>query len=119
MREKVFGKSHSLENSLRESIFREDLFLYNCLQFVYCVGKLGAAASFALVWLITIELYPTNLRTQAIGTCSSIARVFGLGCPFVANLAVYWKPLPMLVSCSLYLIIESDFIYENIKIVPF
>ena len=25
-------KSYSLENSLRESIFREDLFLYNCLQ---------------------------------------------------------------------------------------
>ncbi len=31
---------------------------------VYCVGKLGASASFALVWLITIELYPTNMRTQ-------------------------------------------------------
>ena len=26
----VFGKSYSLENSIRESIFREDLFLYNC-----------------------------------------------------------------------------------------
>ena len=26
------GKIYSLENSLRESIFREDLFLYNCLQ---------------------------------------------------------------------------------------
>ena len=25
-------KSYSLENSLRESIFREDLFIYNCLQ---------------------------------------------------------------------------------------
>ena len=24
--------SYSLENSIRESIFREDLFLYNCLQ---------------------------------------------------------------------------------------
>ena len=24
-------KSYSLDNSLRESIFREDLFLYNCL----------------------------------------------------------------------------------------
>ena len=32
MREKVFVKSYSLENSPRESIFREDLFLYNCLQ---------------------------------------------------------------------------------------
>ena len=32
MREKVFGKSYSLDNSLRESIFREDLSIYNCLQ---------------------------------------------------------------------------------------
>ena len=30
--ENVFRKSYSLENSLRESIFREDLFLYNCPQ---------------------------------------------------------------------------------------
>ena len=37
---------------------------HEALLFVYCLGKLGAAASFALVWLITIELYPTNLRTQ-------------------------------------------------------
>ena len=29
IREKVLGKSYSLENSLRESVFREDLFLYN------------------------------------------------------------------------------------------
>ena len=29
LREKVFGNSYSLENSLRESIFREDLFSYN------------------------------------------------------------------------------------------
>ena len=34
------------------------------LLFVYCLGKLSAAASFVLVYLITIELYPTNLRTQ-------------------------------------------------------
>ena len=34
---------------------------------------------------------------QAIGVCSATARLFGLGCPFVGNLSVYWKPLPMLL----------------------
>ena len=34
---------------------------------------------------------------QAIGLCSASARIFGLGCPFVSNLAVYWKPLPMVL----------------------
>lgn len=48
-----------------------------------------------LVWLVTTELYPTNLRSQALGTCSTVARLFGIVCPFVANLAVIWKPLPM------------------------
>ena len=33
MRALVFGKPFSLENSLRESIFRKDLFLYNCPQY--------------------------------------------------------------------------------------
>ncbi len=64
---------------------------------VYLLGKCVVGACFQLVWLITTELYPTNLRGQAIGICSMLARVFGLVCPFVANLAVFWKPLPMLV----------------------
>ena len=46
---------------------------------------------------MTTELFPTNLRSQAIGFCSMVARIFGLVCPFVANLALFWKPLPMLV----------------------
>ena len=49
------------------------------------------------MWLVTSELYPTNLRSQALGICSTVARVFGLVCPFVANLAVLWPPLPMVV----------------------
>ena len=31
----ILSNSFSLENSIRESIFREDLFLYNCLQTNY------------------------------------------------------------------------------------
>ena len=50
-----------------------------------------------MVWLITAELYPTNLRSQAVGTCSTVARLFGLVAPFVARLAIHWKPLPMLI----------------------
>ena len=46
---------------------------------------------------MTVELYPTNLRSQAVGFCSMSARIFGLVVPFVANLAMFWKPLPMLV----------------------
>ena len=72
-------------------------------------------AAFLLVWLITAELYPTNLRSQAVGTCSTVARAFGLVAPFMARLAVYWKPLPMLVlgvpsiiaACLVYFMPET------------
>ena len=50
-----------------------------------------------MVYLVTAELFPTNLRAQSIGFCSMIARVFGLGASFVSNLGFIWSPLPSLV----------------------
>ena len=71
---------------------------YNiAITFFYLVGKCFSGTAFLLVWLITAELYPTNLRSQAVGTCSTVARMFGLVAPFVAQLATIWKPLPMLI----------------------
>ena len=63
----------------------------------FLIGKCFSGAGFLLIWLISAELYPTNLRSQAVGTCSTIARVFGLVAPFVAKLSEIWKPLPMLI----------------------
>ena len=84
----------------------------------FLIGKCFAGAAFLLVWLITAELYPTNLRSQAVGTCSTVARLFGLVAPFVARLAVYWKPLPMLIlgvpslfaACLAYFVPETKHI---------
>ena len=84
----------------------------------FLIGKCFSGAAFLLVWLITAELYPTNLRSQAVGTCSTVARLFGLVAPFVARLAVYWKPLPMLIlgvpslfaACLAYFVPETKHI---------
>ena len=61
------------------------------------IGKCASGCAFNLVWTITAELFPTNLRSQAVGFSSTFARIFGLLCPFIANLSIYWGPLPMLV----------------------
>ncbi len=38
----------------------------------YLIGKSSVGVAFVVVWLITNETYPTNLRTQALGICSTV-----------------------------------------------
>eukprot|EP00095_Tigriopus_kingsejongensis_P011966 maker-scaffold1191_size56271-snap-gene-0.16 protein:Tk11966 transcript:maker-scaffold1191_size56271-snap-gene-0.16-mRNA-1 annotation:"solute carrier family 22 protein" len=71
---------------------------YTTIVFIaYFGGKLGASLGFVMVYLITAELYPTNLRAQALGICSMFSRIFGMSAEFVTALAVVWQPLPMLI----------------------
>lgn len=41
---------------------------------IYSVGKFSAGTVSSICWLYTAELYPTNLRSQAIGFCSLVSR---------------------------------------------
>ena len=52
---------------------------------------------FSLVYLMTSELYPTNLRSQAVGFASTISRVFCLCAPFLGHFAKIWEPAPMVL----------------------
>ena len=54
-------------------------------------------SGFSMVYLITTELYPTNLRVQAVGLSSAITRIFCACAPFLGPLAKFWQPLPMLI----------------------
>ena len=40
----------------------------------YLVGKFCGSFSASICWLFTSELFPTNLRSQALGFCSMMAR---------------------------------------------
>ena len=51
------------------------------------IGKFGATASFAVVYLYTAELYPTQIRSTAIGMCSMMARIGGFAAPQVCVLS--------------------------------
>jgi OCT family organic cation transporter-like MFS transporter 4/5 len=63
----------------------------------FVVGNFACNLAFNLCWFLSPDFYPTNLRSQATGVSSTIARMFGLVAPFIANLGVYWQPLPMLI----------------------
>ena len=51
---------------------QEDLIILQV--FLSLVGKFGASACFAIVYVYTAELFPTIIRNTAIGACSTIAR---------------------------------------------
>ena len=74
---------------------------------MYVLANIVASVSFNLVYLMTCELYPTNLRSQAVGSASTISRVFCAVAPYLGLLAKICescRPLPMLVIGVLILI---------------
>ena len=60
-----------------------------------------SSASYAIVYQFTAELFPTAIRTTAVGNCSAIAR-FGAVFALLADaMADIWTPLPMVLMGAL------------------
>ena len=65
--------------------------------FISLIGKFMAAASFAIIYVYTGELYPTVLRSTATGLCSMFGRVGGVIALLSNSLAIYWRGAPIMV----------------------
>ncbi|CAK8691142.1 unnamed protein product [Clavelina lepadiformis] len=50
------------------------------------IGKLFASLSFGLIYSVTSEIFPTNVRTTALSMGSLAARVGGMASPFILQL---------------------------------
>ena len=46
-------------------------------------GKFSASGAFAIVFLYTAEMYPTEIRSTALGCCSMMGRLGGIAAPQV------------------------------------
>ncbi|KAJ8270608.1 hypothetical protein GJAV_G00117090 [Gymnothorax javanicus] len=60
-------------------------------------GKFAVAIAFGLIYLYSCELYPTVIRSLAVGTGSMICRVGSVVAPFCVYLADVWIHLPQLI----------------------
>ena len=67
--------------------------------FVFAVCARGAVfGAFAAIYAYTPEMYPTVIRSIALGTCGSISRIGGMATPFVSNLLTGISPyIPMII----------------------
>lgn len=64
------------------------------------LGKLCITGAFAVIYVLSAELFPTVVRTAGVGACSAVARVGTMVAPYVAKSAdlvdgVTGKVIPM------------------------
>ncbi|XP_067657418.1 organic cation transporter protein-like [Haliotis asinina] len=52
------------------------------------VGKFGASAAFAVVYVFSAEIFPTVVRQSGIGACSVFEGVGGMVAPYISDLGV-------------------------------
>ncbi|XP_041831695.1 solute carrier family 22 member 16 [Melanotaenia boesemani] len=69
------------------------------------IGKFAVAIAFGLIYLYTCELYPTIIRSLAVGSGSMVCRVGSVVAPFCVYLADVWIYLPQLIVGILAFII--------------
>ncbi|MBN3285540.1 S22AG protein, partial [Polyodon spathula] len=62
-------------------------------------GKFEIAIAFGLIYLYTCELYPTVIRSLAVGSGSMLCRVGSVVAPFCVYLASVWTFLPQASLC--------------------
>ncbi|XP_055898791.1 organic cation transporter protein-like [Biomphalaria glabrata] len=90
--------------------------------FLSSVGKFGASGGYATMFVMTAELFPTQLRNRMVGTCSMVARIAGMVSPYIADLGVIvggstGSALPFLVfgSCGIITAILTLFLPETLN----
>jgi len=64
---------------------------------VALVGRFGIAASFNMIFLYTTELFPTIVRSAALGSCSLVARIGGIAAPQIILFRRFHHSLPSLI----------------------
>nr|XP_006626391.1 PREDICTED: solute carrier family 22 member 16 [Lepisosteus oculatus] len=60
-------------------------------------GKFAIAIAFGLIYLYTCELYPTIVRSLAVGSGSMMCRIGSVVAPFCVYLSSVWTFLPQLI----------------------
>ena len=56
------------------------------------LGKLGITASFMTIYLVTGELYPTQIRSLAIGTIRAVTTIANIVSPYTRVLVSIRAP---------------------------
>uniref|UniRef100_A0A8C3W1H5 Solute carrier family 22 member 16 n=1 Tax=Catagonus wagneri TaxID=51154 RepID=A0A8C3W1H5_9CETA len=68
-----------------------------CFMVATMAGKFSIGAAFGLIYLYTAELYPTTVRSLAVGSGCMVSRVGSILAPFCVYLSSVWIFMPQLL----------------------
>ncbi|XP_060602443.1 organic anion transporter 3-like [Ruditapes philippinarum] len=68
------------------------------------VGKMGITGAFSSAYVVTPELYPTNMRNSGLGVASFMGKVGAMIAPFSRNVSEQVKWLPACIYAALCLV---------------
>lgn len=71
--------------------FVQDQWAKEVFRWLMFAGKFGVSGSFAVIWIYSAELFPTEIRGTALGVGSMAGRIGGICAPFINN---YWESIP-------------------------
>lgn len=71
---------------------------------VSVLGKGCIAASFALIYFFTSEIYPTAVRSSGLGICSTIGRLGGFLAPYVVDMNFMGDNTPVAICGAIALV---------------
>jgi len=75
-------------------------------------GKFAISGAYAVIYLFSIEQFPTVIKNSGLGICSIMARIGGLLCPYVVvNAGDFWEPLPCLIFGAVAILAASLMIF--------
>ena len=79
------------------------------------VAMAGASGSFGCVFAYTPEMFPTNVRNQALGLSSCVCRIGGMLAPFTAVLAAAaaWAPGVLIGGMAIVVCVLMVFLPET------
>nr|KAF6508025.1 solute carrier family 22 member 16 [Rousettus aegyptiacus] len=98
----IFGRRNILVFSLLSSAFFSGMVMviprdrYIWTVVATMAGKFGIGSAFGLIFLYTAELYPTMIRTQAVGSGSMVSRGGSILAPFSIYLSSIWIFMPQM-----------------------
>lgn len=71
---------------------------------LFLVGKSAITVSFTVLYVYAAELYPTNLRSSLMSTCSMLGRIGSILAPQKPLLMRYNASLPLLLFGSISIV---------------